>query len=69
MVQTANALIPELFAGVKGFDLTTQLNTDDMHFEDSLKRNQEVTRADAWGWITVLLVVFFTLATILSSVA
>ena len=69
LVQTANALIPELFAGVKGFDLTTQLNTDDMHFEDSLKRNQEVTRADAWGWITVLLVVFFTLATILSSVA
>lgn len=69
LVGAANALIPDLFAGVKGFDLRTQLNADDLHFEDSLRRNQEVTRADAWGWITVLLVVFFVFATVLSSVA
>jgi multisubunit Na+/H+ antiporter MnhG subunit len=38
-------------------------------FEDSLKRNQEVTKADAWGWITVLLIVSFLFGSILSSVA
>lgn len=70
LVQAVNGLIPELFAGVKGFDTQhTQLTTDDLLFEDSYKRNQEVTRADAWGWITVLLIVFFVFATVLSSVA
>lgn len=69
MVSALNALIPDLFQGVKGFDPKTQLDTDDLHFEDAQKRNQEVTRADAWGWITVILIVFFVFGTILSSVA
>jgi hypothetical protein len=69
LVQALNAIIPELFEGVKGFDLKTQLNTDDLKFEDSVKRNLEATKADAWGWITVLLVLFFVLGTIAASVA
>ena len=62
-------MIPELFWGVKGFDLKTQLNTDDLHFEDSYKRNNEVTRADAGGWLVIMLVIFMVFAIILSSVA
>jgi hypothetical protein len=68
-VQAFNALIPELFWGVKGFDLGTQLNTDDLHFEDSYKRNNEVTRADAGGWLVILLIIFMIFAIVLSSVA
>ena len=49
--------------------MKTQLNTDDLKFEDSVKRNLEATKADAWGWITVLLVLFFVLGTIAASIA
>jgi|LauGreDrversion4_2_1035121.scaffolds.fasta_scaffold697699_1 hypothetical protein len=69
MVTALNALIPDLFQGVKGFDPKTQLDTEDLHFEDAFKRNQEITRADAWGWITVILIVFFVFGTIMSSIA
>ena len=46
-----------------------QLNTDDLHFEDSLQRNQEVTKADAWSWIVILIILFFVISTILASIA
>lgn len=69
LVSAVNALIPDLFAGVKGFDLSMQLTNKDLQFEESFKKNAEVTRADAWGWIVVLLVLFFVFATILSTIA
>ena len=68
MVDAINSLIPELFEGVKGFDhLSTQISAADMRFEDSYKRNEEIVRSDAWGWITVLLVVAFVVGAILST--
>ena len=69
MVGAINALIPELFYGVKGFEQTTLITNDDLKFEDSLKKNEKATRADAWSWLTVLLIVSFGFGAVLSSVA
>ena len=69
MVNAINALIPELFAGVKGFDNTTKLATDDLHFVDSLKRNAEVTSADAGSVVIIILLIVIVLGTIGSSIA
>ncbi len=69
LVTAINLLIPEVFQGIKGFDLHIQLNTDDLHFEDSKTKNEEVTRADAWSWIVVMVVCFFVSSVILSSLA
>jgi len=30
MVSVVNSLVPELFAGIKGFDLTTTITSDDL---------------------------------------
>jgi hypothetical protein len=69
LVTAINAMIPQLFEGIKGFDLTHQLNTDDMHFEDAYQKNKEATKADAWSWIIVLVVIFCLLSVIISSIA
>lgn len=69
LVQMVNQLIPELFTGIKGFDLHLQLSTEDMSFEDSYTLNRKVTEADGWGWVIVLGVLFFVLSVILASVA
>ncbi len=42
-VNALNQWIPEIFKGIKGFDMNTKLHTSDMQFEDSLKRNEETT--------------------------
>ena len=39
LVLSINKVIPELFRGIKGFDLRVQLETGDLQFEDSYKRN------------------------------
>jgi len=62
-------LIPELFAGVKGFDNTTRLVTDDLHFVDSYKRNAEVTSADAGSVFIILILIAMVFGTVGSSFA
>jgi Ca2+/H+ antiporter len=69
LVTAINAMIPQLFQGIKGFNLNIQLNTDDMHFEDANQKNKDATKADAWSWIIVLLIIFFLLSMIISSIA
>ena len=69
MVEAVNSLVPDLFAGIKGFDLTTHITADDLQFANSFELNQEVVKADAFEWFTVLIVVFFVFAAVLSSVA
>jgi hypothetical protein len=69
LVQAANGILPEFFEGVKGFSSKTQLNTQDLHFEESYKRNLETTRADAGGWFVALIIFMRVFAVILSSVA
>ena len=69
IVQAINALIPELFAGVKGFDNRTRLVTDDLHFVDSYKRNAEVTSADAGSVFVILIFILMVVGTVGSSVA
>lgn len=69
LVSMINLVIPELFEGLKGFDLSLQLNTDDLHFEDSQQKNDEVTKADATSWLVVLFIFFFTLTVVICSLA
>ena len=56
-MQAMNAVIPELFQGVKGFDMKTRLNTDDLNFVDSYKRNAEVTSADGGSVVIILVLI------------
>lgn len=69
MVKFINGAIPEVFEGVKGFDITTTVTENDIVFEDSKKKNAEATHANALSWIVILLLSFFLLAIALSSVA
>lgn len=69
LVQTINSILPEFFEGVKGFNTKTQINNDELHFEESYKKNLETTRADAGGWLIGLVIFFSIFAVILSSVA
>lgn len=43
LVETINKFIPEIFKGLKGFDLSTQLNIDDLKFSESKAKNDEAT--------------------------
>ena len=61
--------MPELFAGVKGFDNTTKLVTEDLMFVDSLKRNAEVTSIDAGSGFIILLFILIVFGTLGSSFA
>jgi hypothetical protein len=69
LVQAANSILPEFFENVKGFNSKTQLNTQDMNFEESYKRNMETTRADAGGWFISLIIFMMVFTVILSSIA
>ena len=40
-----------------------------MIFEESLKKNEENTRADAGGWIFIILIISTVLSVIIASVA
>jgi hypothetical protein len=40
-----------------------------LHFEESYKKNEEATRADAAGWLVGLIIFFSIFGVILSSVA
>ena len=62
-------MIPELFAGVKGFDNRTRLVTNDLHFVDSYKRNAEVTSADAGSVFIILILILMVVGTFGSSIA
>ena len=69
LVKMLNAMIPVVFEGIKGFDLSVKVTESDMFFEDSKEKNKEATRASAGSWIVVLLIIFFTLAVLISSFA
>lgn len=69
LVQAINSILPEFFEGVKGFNTKTQITNDELHFEESYKKNLETTRADAGGWLIGLVIFFSIFAVILSSVA
>ncbi|CDW85999.1 UNKNOWN [Stylonychia lemnae] len=69
LVAELNQIIPNVFEGIKGFDLNIKLKNDDMIFENSESKNDEITRANALSWFTVLLIFFFTMTVILSTFA
>jgi len=71
VVQALNSILPEFFEGVKGFTRNSQqiITNDDLKFEESQKRNNEVTQADAGGWLIVLVIFFSVFIAIFSSVA
>jgi hypothetical protein len=69
MISAVNGLLPELFAGVKGYDMSTQIGEGDLHFANSYQLNREVTQADAFEWFTVLVLVMFAVAAVAASFA
>ena len=69
MISAVNGLLPELFAGIKGFDVTIQIGEADLHFANSYELNKEVTQADAFEWFTVLVLVMFAVAAVAASFA
>lgn len=69
MVSAVNGLLPELFAGIKGFDVSTQIGEDDLHFANSYQLNREVTQADAFEWFTAFVLVMFAVGAVVASFA
>ena len=68
LVSAINNIIPEFFSGIKGFDSSTQLNIDDLQFNESKVENAEVTKFDGGALLTILIIVFFVLFVLISSV-
>lgn len=52
---------------MKGFDPNTQLNTEDLQFDESKILNAEVIKFDGGSFITIVLIAFFTISVIVSS--
>lgn len=69
MVSAVNGLLPELFAGIKGFDVSTQIGEGDLHFANSYALNREVTQADAFEWFTAFVLVMFAAGAVVASFA
>jgi hypothetical protein len=68
LVSAINSVIPELFQGIKGVDQNTQLNTDDLKFDESVERNSEATQFSGGALITILIIIFFSISVLVSSV-
>lgn len=69
LVPLLNSIIPEVFEGIKGFDLQIKISNEDLMFENSEAKNKEITRGNAVSWMIVLLSFFFIFSMILSSFA
>ena len=69
LVSGLNKIIPYVFEGIKGFDLKLQLTKDDLLFENSEGKNNEITRANALSWFVVLFIFFFIMSVVLSTLA
>ncbi|CDW91686.1 UNKNOWN [Stylonychia lemnae] len=67
LIEVINQYIPEIFQGLKGFDLSLQIKESDLHFENSKARNDEAAKADALTYIMIILIVFLSITVIASS--
>lgn len=67
LVNSINRWIPEIFQGIKGFDLSMQLNTVDLVFEDSKIKNEEATSGDIASFALIIVIALFTITVIVCS--
>lgn len=61
-------MIPEFFKGVKGFNTTTKLKTDDLTFYDSVVENSVTTKFNTGTIITIVLTLVMVLLVVISSI-
>ena len=67
IIEALNGIIIDLFDDVKGFNPQMKLKVDDLKFGYSCELNKEVTKVGALSIIMILVILFFTLTTIVST--
>lgn len=60
-------MIPEIFEGLKGFDTTKKLNSEDVKFYDSLELNENATKFTGGAIFTLILLIILILFVLISS--
>eukprot|EP00347_Sterkiella_histriomuscorum_P020301 403338330 len=69
LIELLNQILPEVFEGIKGFNIYLTLVEHDLIFEDSEQKNHEITKATSFSWFIIMIVFFLILTVIISSFA
>ena len=67
MTKAINTALPNMFEGVKGYDVVPTVDESDVDFVDPKVENEKVTQFDIVSVVICTIIVFFTLMTVIAT--